>query len=521
MKKFFLLILSLSPTPLLANEPYPLAFAGFSLGGTVGYGIGEAQVSSGTNFAVPGTRYDNYAVSSYAHPGFSGIDGGLITGYLQRFGNWGLGADFLANWTSTNGSRNAIAGFTHPTISHADIQTLPTTIKIKNSLQVRGVFSYVLSELLMPKIMLGWDNSQYDVTYQQATAIADGGSLQSISAVNVAHQKRLNGLLWGAGVDFLVAQNVVMGLEYTGVASVKKMGNTSFNGRTSYGGQSFPLAGTASGWIRPKYNTFKATLKYVLGGSIDAAAPKKSVPTTAFAGFSLGGTMGYGIGKATLNSTTSFSYLYQGNIPTYLPFRIQSHAGISGVDGGLITGYLKRFGNWGLGADFLANWANTRGSENDMGEWTASPTHLEDQMASVQIKMNNALQVRGVFSYIIANRMMPKIMLGWDNSHYTFAYDQTTNLEGGLVGSALITTAKRLNGFLWGAGVDFLVARGVVFGLEYTGVLSSKATFNSAESGTTSVAAGGLGVARSFTATSSASLHPQYNTFKGTLKYIF
>ncbi len=541
MKKLSFLVFALSTsliTSIQANEtapapcppapcPCPLAFAGFSLGGTVGYGIGNANVKSAATYttnARVGAIPTSYSVSSQAYPGLSGVDGGLIAGYLHRFGNWGVGTDFLANWASTSGSRNTTAGFTQP--DEVVIQASSVSVKMKNSLQVRGVFSYVVSELLMPKVMLGWDNSQYTLTSQQPLALAfPGGSLESVAALGVTQQKRLNGLLWGAGIDFLVAQNVVFGLEYTGVISTKTTVNASSNSTIPYAGVSYPVTGTSSASLRPQYNTFKATLKYVPGLPTYEIVQKKPTSSgfapyaTAFQGFSLGGTLGYGIGKATTNSATNFSFVSAGD-PGQLPFNITSKPGLSGVDGGLITGYLQRFGNWGVGADFLANWASTYGSENDTAGWFTDPTHQEVQTASLNVKMKNALQVRGVFSYVLSNLMMPKIMLGWDNSQYTLAYQQVTTIEGGAVGSSIITQTKRLNGFLWGAGVDFLVAKDIVFGLEYTGVMSTKMTVNSPFSGITSAAAGG-GAPAPFTATSSVSLQPQYNTFKGTLKYIF
>ncbi len=329
MKKLSLLTLTLSTTLIpcvhakeAAPALCPLAFAGFSVGGTVGYGIGNANVKSATNYATAasGAGTTQYFVSSNASPGLSGVDGGLMAGYLHRLGNWGVGADFLANWASTSGSRNTTAGYTESSpVNEAVVQASSVSVKMKNSLQVRGVFSYVVSELLMPKIMLGWDNSQYTLTTQQPLAIAaNGSSLESIAAFGVTQQKRLNGLLWGAGVDFLVAQNVVFGLEYTGVISTKTTVNASSNRTIPYAGVSYPVTGTSSASLRPQYNTFKATLKYVPGLPTYEAIQKKSTPSelgsyaTAFRGFSLGGTLGYGIGKATTNSATNFSYVYTG-----------------------------------------------------------------------------------------------------------------------------------------------------------------------------------------------------------------
>ncbi len=542
MKKLALLTLALSTTlttSIQAKEansasastaPCPLAFAGFSFGGTVGYGIGNATVNNTTSSVVTGNTLKNngqYPYTATSKVGFSGVDGGLIAGYLQRFNNWGAGADFLANWTSAGATDNT--SNSNPWFPNVETGTDAIHIKLKNSLQVRGVFSYVISELVMPKIILGWDNSDYNLAYQTSSNVnAPAEPFFYNSSTSTTGSKRLNGLLWGAGVDFLVAESIIFGLEYTGVQSQKVTFTSSANSSISAGSGGGNTVSTSSVSLRPQYNTFKATLKYIpaFTAPMGKAAPTLYSRQNAFQGFTLGGTLGYGIGKASVSHTTSS--VITGNNPIdggdgQYPYTANSKVGFSGVDGGLIAGYLQRFNNWGAGVDFLANWtsAGATGNTSHSIPYDGAVSKNSSVGAnSYKIDLKNSLQVRGVLSYVISQFVMPKIMLGWDNSAYRLTYQTTYNIDDGPFSynsSTSTTGSKRLNGLLWGAGIDFLVAQNVIFGLEYTGVQSQKVIFTSSANNPISATVGG----GTNTNTSSVSLQPQYNTFKGTLKYIF
>ena len=268
MKKLSLLTLALSTTlatPVTAQNvpnqcPCPQAFSGFFLGGTVGYGLGQANVKTAT------TVKDSFGgtMPSSSNPSLSlkGVDGGVLAGYLQRAGDWGIGVDFLANWTTTQNSQTTISS--PPFFSGTTgIQSQTDFIKVslKNAVQGRGVFSYIIANLIMPKIMLGWDNSQYALTNTSNFSSPDGGGVGvPISwATSTIGKKRLNGFLWGAGVDFLLAQNIVFGLEYTGVKSQKATFTSAANSVS--GGDTIASASTVS--ISPQYNTFKATVRYM------------------------------------------------------------------------------------------------------------------------------------------------------------------------------------------------------------------------------------------------------------------
>jgi len=303
-----------------------------------------------------------------------------------------------------------------------------------------------------------------------------------------------------------------------------------------------------------KISLLALALSTTFGTAVVSQSPAAPCPCPkAFQGFSFGGTIGYGVGRATTSTTTTSSMdVTVGTAPNGVRINPSSNSlnaikpGIAGADGGLLVGYLQRFGNFGLGVDFLANWASSSGSETRSGSARdgsriAAPNSSDS--SSVSVKVQNSLQVRGVFSYVISNLVMPKIMLGWDNSQYRFdlqessegvtnySYNDGTDDHDVALTSNLPTSLtakkKRLNGFLWGAGVDFLVAKNVVCGLEYTGVATASFSPTSTLGGTysyvnTNVTNVTSVPGRGPIASSVASkFKAQYNTFKMTIKYIF
>lgn len=303
MKKISLLALALSTTfgtavvsqSPAAPCPCPKAFQGFSFGGTIGYGVGRATTSTTTTSSMDvtvGQGQDAVRINPSSNslnaikPGIAGADGGLLVGYLQRFGNFGLGVDFLANWASSSGSEtrsgSARDASNNGSPNSSDISSV--SVKLQNSLQVRGVFSYVISNLVMPKIMLGWDNSQYRFDLQESSkgvrnyTYLDANDEEHDVALTtkvptslMAKKKRLNGFLWGAGVDFLVAKNVVCGLEYTGVATASFSPTSTLGGTYSYVDTSISgsvsdsgrIASSVASKFKAQYNTFKMTVKYI------------------------------------------------------------------------------------------------------------------------------------------------------------------------------------------------------------------------------------------------------------------
>ncbi len=246
MKKVSLLTLALSMTaagvataqaPVSNPCPCPKAFQGFFAGGNTGYGIGSDQSNASSTQIAPNPTSKQLLFKN--NLGIQGFDGGLNVGYTHRFNNFALGAEAVFNWASSKGKLyiSTTGAFKR---------------QLENSIQVRGNFSYIICNLVAPKIILGWDTSEW-----KRTTVFNAGSGP---IVNASTKKRLNGFLWGAGVDFLLAKHVIAGLEYTGVAS----GSKSFNNTATY----TPIGSnttttTVSGKDKIIYNKFALTVKFI------------------------------------------------------------------------------------------------------------------------------------------------------------------------------------------------------------------------------------------------------------------
>lgn len=210
----------------------PKAFQGFHLGGNIGYGVGVGDKKHSVNSGTGGS------LSHKTDLGFNGVDGGIGVGYTHRFGNWGLGLVFDANWSNTDGT----AKKTDQTSFYAS-ETVK--VRLRNSLQLYARAGYVIGGMAMPFVGLGWDNSAWKQSFTQNF----GGVNPTFSK---SKSKRFNALLWKAGVDFLATKHVVVGFEYTGtMAQRKKASGTDAAGNTY------------SSSFRPQYNKFALTAKIV------------------------------------------------------------------------------------------------------------------------------------------------------------------------------------------------------------------------------------------------------------------
>lgn len=212
---------AMAQAPVASAANCPKAFQGFHLGGNIGYGVGKGIQKITSNHGFETIKNDL---------GFSGVDGGVGVGYTHRFCNWALGIAFDANWASTSGQ-----------LKINDDQ-FTSKANLRNSLQLYGRAGYVLANMVMPFVGLGWDNSQWK---------------QSVTVDTFSRSKssRFNALLWKAGVDFLATKHVVVGFEYTGTAAGRK----SLGQQTATDGSGI----TTSGSFKPQYNKFALTAKLV------------------------------------------------------------------------------------------------------------------------------------------------------------------------------------------------------------------------------------------------------------------
>ncbi len=216
------------PVPVANPCPCPKAFQGFHLGGNVGYGVGYAKERF-TILNDDGTEFGTIRNTK----GVRGFDGGLNVGYTHRFGNVGLGLEGVFNWATTKGQ------FQGPFFSN-----ITDKLALRNSIQVRANLSYVICNLVAPKIILGWDNSEWRRTLSEI----NGDTF-------FTNKKRYNSFLWGAGVDFLLAKHVIAGIEYTGTIAGSKTVNV-------VGGVP-AIPNTFSARTQPQYNRFALVIKFI------------------------------------------------------------------------------------------------------------------------------------------------------------------------------------------------------------------------------------------------------------------
>lgn len=223
----------------------------------------------------------------------------------------------------------------------------------------------------------------------------------------------------------------------------------------------------------------------------------------AFEGFYLGANIGYGVGGVTTTARRNAATAI-GTTAVTQTARVSSRDNIRGVDGGLSVGYLHRFCNLAAGLDFTANWVGSSVSGKAVSTTSAAgPTANGSVTANTSYKtrLENSLQLAAKLGWVIGNAL-PFIKLGWDNSQWDVKGTASFTPNVGQIFVVHGSKHKRLNAFLWGAGVDFLAVRNFALGFEYTGTAAGSKKM--------------IGKDRN-----SISIKPQYNKFALTAKYIF
>lgn len=219
----------------------------------------------------------------------------------------------------------------------------------------------------------------------------------------------------------------------------------------------------------------------------------------AFEGPNLGANIGYGVGGVTTTAKRNVAATI-ARTAVRQTAQASSRDNLRGVDGGLSVGYLHRFGSLAAGLDFTANWVGSNVSGKATSTTSAQGRAINGKVtanASYKVRLENSLQLAAKLGWVIG-QALPFIKLGWDNSQWEVKGIASFGPNAAIRGSK----EKRLNAFLWGAGVDFLVVRNFTFGLEYTGTVASSEKMIQRNG-------------------NSISIKPQYNKFALTTKYIF
>lgn len=185
-------------------NPCPQAFQGFHFGGNVGYGFGSV-----TSITPVGTTTNTSITSNVRVKGF---DGGLNVGYTHRFGNFGLSIEGVFNWANSK-DRTTVQS-----LDNDNVATLTNIqIKLNQSIQLRANLSYVICNLVSPKVILGWDNSEWTRSIN-----LNSGEGFSLSA---ASKKRYNAFLWGAGVVSYLPNILLLGSNTREQSQIKRPSN--------------------------------------------------------------------------------------------------------------------------------------------------------------------------------------------------------------------------------------------------------------------------------------------------------
>lgn len=206
-----------------------------------------------------------------------------------------------------------------------------------------------------------------------------------------------------------------------------------------------------------KVSLFAFLLATATSFGVTAASAETLVPgcPKAFQGFGIRGIIGYSVGFARERSRFVSE-------DTGIAGTNSRDIGFRGLAGGVGIDYTHRLCNWALGIGFDAIWSNTNGKHRsrifneDSGEVIA--TH------NSKTRLRNSLQLFGRVGYVIGGQVMPFIGLGWDNSQWKHSPRFAEGDEG--FGAH---KRKRINAFLWKAGVDFLATKHFILGFEYTG----------------------------------------------------
>ncbi|MDZ4323187.1 MAG: hypothetical protein U1A05_03770, partial [Alphaproteobacteria bacterium] len=223
----------------------------------------------------------------------------------------------------------------------------------------------------------------------------------------------------------------------------------------------------------------------------------------AFEGFNLGANIGYGVGGVTTKAKRDVATAV-GAIAARQTAQASSRDNLRGVDGGLSVGYLHRFGGLAAGLDFTANWVGSSVSGKATSTTSAVGSGINGFVttnASYKTRLENSLQLAAKLGWVM-DQVLPFIKLGWDNSQWSVRGNASFTPSVGQIVLIKGSKDKRLNAFLWGAGIDLLMVRNISLGLEYTGTAAGSQKMIQKNG-------------------NSISIKPQYNKVALTAKYIF
>jgi outer membrane immunogenic protein len=192
------------PTPVytvppMVPPPAP-SWTGFYLGIEGGWSWGREDFTDNSDVAIPPGR-------AISHRPDGGIFGGEL-GYRYQTGQFVFGAEGTAAWADLHDDVKPIAGITD-------------SFKVRSLYTATGQIGWAFTPLVLLYAKGGWAGSSVNTSI--ATAVGGFASQTQFD----------NGWTVGAGLDYAIWQNLVLGVEYdhtdlgfSGFSTVGVLGNT-------------------------------------------------------------------------------------------------------------------------------------------------------------------------------------------------------------------------------------------------------------------------------------------------------
>jgi outer membrane immunogenic protein len=299
--------LAVKALPVKAPVAAPFSWTGWYMGVNAGYGVGQGY----GQYAAPAgpVGFESSAAVQQRRAGMEafnampagGLGGGQLGYNYQLFGSFVIGAETDIQGAGISDSRTALGG---AVINHK-LDWFGTT-RARVGLATGPVLSYVTGGAAYGGIETG-------------ISTPFGGTTNTTTKT---------GWTWGSGVEAALGGNWTAKAEYLYV---------------DFGSTGVASAATGALNVKNQEQIFRGGLNYRFG---PPASPAAFAPAYNWAGFFLGGTIGYGLGHNDSTFTPNAGF----GGPVTEAFDLSPR----GFDAGGILGYNWQFGSWvvGLEGDF-------------------------------------------------------------------------------------------------------------------------------------------------------------------------
>lgn len=209
----------------------------------------------------------------------------------------------------------------------------------------------------------------------------------------------------------------------------------------------------------------------------EAHAQQKTIP---FQGFFVGFNTGYTNAHGRVIHRSKVSAIRGNSSRRY-------DLSVKGAEHGLTFGYTHRYENIGFGLEGIYHFGNVHGHHQT--KFFGLITAYE------KASLNRNIQLRANLSYVICERVAPKLIIGWNQAKWR------RTIKSPSLG---LNYSKSYNdsNYLYGFGVDFHIVDHLVCGIEYTKMNGNEKKI-------------------SLNRTNETSFKPKNNRFAFVMKYVY